>query len=440
MEDRFTNKNSVDQAWNTMRGILDKEMPVEEKKRRFAFWPLGLAAGFLLVFGFMANWAFDMPEHIAPIETSKEVIDKPIVNTKHSTKKEEVLVSENTKGTSTEIPNIPKIKNQKSVTINQSKQAKSEQNKLPLVNESQTPSKQIVFNTLEQKPINNQFVLEKVVPQKKSIEDKSSKTSKAEIISEIKQKEEAVESKKTELVIEEIKFNKIPQQDTTTIALHSFVRPLVDVEDIDTEIQHDIPTVTKEEKNRNFAIQLFGAQHLANWAQVFKTKARIKSVGLEFVYSKEIKNTWRIGTGLGYKHVGIFTRVGEEEFIQHDGQGDFSPTLNSQNSSAKNFMNPYIRLTNSHFLSLSIFVEKSLSDRWTIESGLRYNQKVGKFFEGFGKENRKNSVDFFLSPSYKISNRWSTGLLIQHNTPRFKFSNFKELGRNQIGIFIRLSI
>jgi len=160
MEDRFTNKNTVDQAWNSMRGILDKEMPVEEKKRRFALWPLGLAAGFLLVFGFMANWAFDMPDHVAQIETKKEVFDKPTVDTKHSTIKEELLVNESAKETSTKIPSIPKIENQKSVTINQSKQIKSEQNKLPLVNRSQTQTKQVVVNNFEQKTINNHFVVE----------------------------------------------------------------------------------------------------------------------------------------------------------------------------------------------------------------------------------------------------------------------------------------
>jgi len=440
MEDKFTNKKTVDQAWNTMRGILDKEMPVEEKKRRFALWPLGLAASFLLLFGFMTNWTLDMPGHMAQADTTRVVIDKPITNTKHSTKKEELLENENTREKSIENPINTKLENQKSVTINQSKQIKSNKNKLPIVSKAQSHSKQVVLRTREQKSINDQIVLEDFVPQKKSREDRTSKISKTEIVSTTKQQEEVEKSNKKELVIEDVKSYKIPQLDSTTIASHSFVRPPVDVEDIDTEIQHDIPTVIKEEKNKNWAIQVYGAQHLANWAEVFKTKARIKSVGLEFVYYKEIKTNWRIGLGLGYKHVGIFTRVGEEEFTRHNGQGGFDHTSNSQDRAEKKFMNPYIGIANSHFLSLPIFVEKSLSDRWTIESGLRYNQKVGKFFEGFGKENRKNSVDFFLAPSYKISNRWSTGLLIQHNTPRFKFSNFKELGRNQIGIFTRFSI
>jgi len=223
---------------------------------------------------------------------------------------------------------------------------------------------------------------------------------------------------KTELVIDDVKSNQISQNDSTSIAAHSFVRPPVDVEDIDTEIQHDIPTVAKEEKNRNWAIQVYGAQHLANWAEVFKTKARIKSVGLEFVYSKEIKNTWRLGVGLGYKLVGIFNRVAEEELVQHNGISGFDASLDSMSSERKsNFVNPYLGLTNSHFVSLPIFVEKSLGERWTFESGLRYNQKVGNFVEGFGKEDRKNSVDFFITPSYKISQRWSAGLLMQHSTP-----------------------
>lgn len=84
MSDKKTyNKDFVDRGWKDMSSILDKEMPVKKKKRRFVFWLFFvgiIAAGTVVWMGLNALDSSNIRAETMEIESVNKDVEKSITN------------------------------------------------------------------------------------------------------------------------------------------------------------------------------------------------------------------------------------------------------------------------------------------------------------------------------------------------------------------------
>ncbi len=105
MQDNNTHKdkNFTDRAWREMHALLDQEMPVKDKKRRFAFW--WYAGGIAVAASLVGLWLINFPQENTAGLNENIAIEKTNENTSHSVqKKKQSMIAENTAN------NKPRIK------------------------------------------------------------------------------------------------------------------------------------------------------------------------------------------------------------------------------------------------------------------------------------------------------------------------------------------
>ena len=444
MEDNYTSKKSVDQAWGVMKDILDKEMPVKEE-RRFPFIPLFLGTALLLCLSFGVYSYF-----------SSTSVPKPEENFAQDKASKKIAVY------NSEEYNTKNIKSVNTTKANQEKESTAQTNILSNAHEklisSLTNVSSAKRNIVDQSKLRNIGTKQRV---RKEPEDKT----KVESFVDIENQTEAERSISYHQRLsydssEKLNDIKIQNKDTRKYAKlefvatpklvnsPSFAHPIILEEGINTKVHHSLHSNNSRNVKLDWAINLYAAQRL--WIRKSenafgpKLKDLGNLAGLEILFSTMHKN-WRIGSGLGYKFSGPTfgnrpsSSIGVSNSIS--SRDEFSEFILEDSASVG--IDVEFRGPQTHFVSIPLFLERRLCRKWSVEAGLRYNQKVGNFRSIVFKEFRKSNVDFFLTPSFEISKRWSLGLMLQHSTNQFNLFNtlqIKERGRTQLGLVSRIRI
>ena len=457
MEGNFTDKNTVDQAWDSMKDILDKEMPIKEKRRRIPFLFLLIGGGLLLGASYMTYMSFSSvpPEQNNKGVPSDNEISKKIattesdeINTTKSISEIEIVTNQE------EIPS-PKTKNESNITSanpNKSKQAKSSVSPLTdmatsvhSVSKSQAthvvvtnaPPKNENLKLKNEDPLQDQLeiVPPTINPNEMLLIDDDKDAERISLIDEM-----LMEDPESEFQLSPV----LP-----LITSYTVLGPSKDV-DLDTKIHGSVPSSKLSTKKWEWAIHAYGIQRIGGTRPIVNFSSFGKGGGVEVLLSRRLNSKWHIGTGLGYRQSGSSISLGGQmdtntlPLTISVNEAAFAPNndfnLIEGEVSLFNAQSNVLVVSTNQFLSLPIFVQRSIGARWALEAGIRYNQKIGNFDTQFFQLARKSNVDFYITPSYRLSKDWSLGLMLQQVTNQFNRENTivtKELGRTQLGISIR---
>ncbi len=442
MEDNFANKKSVDQAWSAMKDILDKEMPVKEEKVRLPFVPLFLGVVLLLCMSFVLYFSYSrstpapiQKEKYIPAEVSKEIVVHDSAKTKTKKIQSAAKTISNQEDPTTQ--NNTGIKTPKS----------SFSNKLSVANSPTTKH----TKNISQNVVAIQEGKQVITVNRKSLSLGGNSQNKQVInppvsntsISFVDWNNHSSESiAPSEVLLSKTKFPEV----VTTLA----IKP-TNVASAVSEIHTKIKPFTYADRFKNaqleWAINIYAARRLIENNNEFNTGRNAFGYlgGFDILFTMRINKDWRMGSGLGYKlstaTFGSWTNTssGGLSFITDDNafaELGFSDVLSISASS-------FYRGPSTQFVSIPVFVERRLSKKWYAEAGLRYNQKIGNYRSVVFKEILKSNVDFYLTPSFAFSKRWSLGLMLQYSTNQFDVKNtdiLEERGRTQLGIVSRIRI
>lgn len=443
MGDNYTNKKSVDQAWSVMKDILDKEMPVKEEKRRFLFIPLLLGVGLFLGVGYAVYLWYpsntsvpQSKEDSVTHEVSKEIaiFNAAEYKTKNN-KSADITSVKQEKELPTKLSTIDnayqKIGSTKPSLAN-SKQNIDAENKLPNLDAKISEGKVSENKNDEVLVIAAQSQLDLSTGSLQMLEDDSNK----------KRNEFKIQNE-TKQTSDRPKFIPSP----VLAMVPSFAKFSILEVGINTKVRSSSYPKEFRKLKLDWSINLYGAQRLIKNNIAFNS-GRSKSGylgGIEILFAKWINKNWRLGSGLGYKlsgtTFGSWTNSSRVNLSSSFEAGSFLDLGSGGELSLSE--TTFFRGPQTHFISIPVFVERSLSSKWAVEAGLRYNQKIGNFRSVVFNEIRKSNVDFFLTPSFKLSNRWSLGLMLQHSTNQFDVKNTtitNENGRYQLGLVSRIRI
>lgn len=459
MEDKYTDKKTVDQAWDAMSSILEKEMPVTEKGPRFSMLPFLFGTALLLGFSFVIGLS------LLPSDSMEEEPSNPM---QRSTVREIAFGNSHNFKTNESAVEMGDIWNTKD------KISKTEQEESIKTSAIRTkPNQQISFepkSTSASFQANNQSIVGKsknMQPKEDAKKASSFNLANADFRKKLptnikkgvdRNQELVVASAAGSLHIANAKSEFVPAP--VLSGLSSVVNFTIGKLSNTKSIHPDSHANKTKLKNLHWAINLHGTQRIRESNNEFFLSSKGKSAGFEVLLSKKINKKWSIGSGLGYKfsastvgqgsssnlHWGAQTSeatLGMSDFnliSNFNGNGAFDPTSSINMISGSDIIFVARR---TQFISVPIFVERTISARWSLEAGIRFNQKIGDFGTRFLSDSRKSNVDFFLLPSYKLSKHLSIGLMLQHSTNQFNHDRTivtKETGRNQIGISVRARI
>ncbi len=444
MEDNYTDKKTVDQAWASMRHLLDKEMPIDERKPFVPVWCYALCAAALVALGLHLMRTIDVPEPNQKYNI-RHVDDQ--IAAQENTLSEDKLASKNitSKSNKNRNTNI----NTKSADLNKANHPNTIDANLLIAevqpkNVFKSKSAGSVETVKIEKPVllsnvGMSFQVKEVLP---AIQNTPGNDQEVIISKELVYKSNGISITRDKVQDEqwESKFtvDRLPFLPLST------VQGLTSTSDFSASIQ-----ATKIKK-RNWSVRLYGLQQLGkkirserNFNNISGASAtnRFLSIeknwGIEVLYARAFSSRWTASMGLGFKRNGDSIFEGN---LLRWGATAFDPSNNGDPAFSGDVLRSTIPMT--YFITLAFSVERKIFNRWSIEAGARYNQKVGISDSIFGELTRSN-VDFFLTPSFHLSKRWSLGLTLQHSTNQLnhkKTGDIKELGRNQIGISTRYTL
>lgn len=491
MEDNFINKKTVDQAWNTMKDVLDKEMPVGVRSRRFPYSTCILGGVLLLglsctVYFSLSPSTANQEQKIRPIqsEISKEVAINESTNRNTKDIKSDINIGINEREESTEKTQIESIqtdaKSNRENQVQSNKFIKSnESNESKIVNtmsDSKSASiapitnvtsdnSQLAKDALEAKSTpfenstsaNSDAVNDDVVNidaanieiAKLSIANSAAENKEVEKESSIddqhiardkKNDDDIVLSEEPLIVNTRTGFISAPILEL----MPSYTKLTKNIKYLNTKMYNDIPRSRKVEWTINYYV----AQRVGAVRPIIGSSIGVSSA-LEVLLSNKINGKWRIGVGLGYKRSG---RTASISFAANALGGGFdASSVNADELEVKNVDNAFntgsvttaFLVRRTQFISLPLFATRKLGARWATDIGVRYNQKIGDFGSIFFEDSRVSNVDFFLTPTYRLSRHWSFGLMFQYSTNQFDHTNTiisKELGKIQLGLSARYRI
>ena len=74
MQDNYKPHINIDEGWNQMNELLNKEMPVQKKRRPFIFWLIGTAMLLSIAFSYFYFNPFEHPKNIEHQEPNSEIL------------------------------------------------------------------------------------------------------------------------------------------------------------------------------------------------------------------------------------------------------------------------------------------------------------------------------------------------------------------------------
>ncbi len=434
MEDNFTDKQSIDQAWSMMRSTLDKEMPVK-KKKKFIWWiPLFLGAALL------GGWYFTAhtPDGNLPVKksTAEKSIDKVIANTASennlNTKKtieEPKQINNEEKNTRIDKTTSP-IVDQKSRSNNNIKAQTETTNSKTIALQNQNNQNDNARSQLNPKNTSQtikNLTIDIVDTEKKNLE-----------IAKINQNKNQITKPITNEKEEKNSVEKPRSREALTIAnsLPSLSLARFDIEENSLPSQAiNLP----QNKKLNFAFKTAVLTDLR-----FRTPTHLT----EMQVVKKLSSRWSVLSGLGVKSQFILRNSDNFRFraaAQTNREGDFDPINNAFEDSTiggdlafdRDSKNGYF----FSFLYVPVTAVFNVKNSWNFEGGLHYNflSLVGTYqlpgFSPSGVEGFKNHnhFAFHFSTNYQLNKKTSISFQYQTNTQRFS-KGARIHDRHQIGV------
>jgi len=425
MENKYIDKNTLDQAWNMMHTTLDQEMPVQKKRRALWWIPIGLAL--LTLVGLVYVFApFDADANSQPQEQiQKTVVSKPIA-----------------------------IKETKSLntTINQTEysnkiEAKSIKNK-----ELKTKSTFTPWLTKKNKAKSKiEAPLKSIDPNPKGasqnlMASNQMKTIVATEVSEMKDKEvqlrgqSLIQSDPSSKAVDVVQNASLAQDLVADSKQPSkLVNPLPILNNLQFDWENNTDLGIPVPKIRRWNIGL-------KTAVLSDVKINSPTLLVEGQIAKKIGTRWAIISGLGFKSQTLkfesanenFSSVQEGVLVGDLAFPGFDP---NRGSTLSNTNSGGISSLLFNFLYIPIGMEYNFKGRWSLESGVHYNflelsrgssnssrggvqiadQDSNDLFANIRNYSQRNfnHFSYYLSLNYKLGKKASILVQYQGNTNRF---------------------
>ncbi len=444
MENKFTDKSTVDQAWSTMRSTLDKEMPVQRKRRAIWWIPVGFGLLALMSLGYVlssGDTETNMNTKIKPHEQiERDVEPGPIASTE--------VNSPSTIINQTEIINKEETKSIENIELESTfTQRPSKKNKA--ITKTSAPLKSTVSS-----PKSTKQLL------------RPSNQMKTTIATEVSEKKDA------EVVIRDRSLMALNPNSSAadTIENASLAEEWAPVARPALHPADQLPILNNQqfdlETELNVQVPL---RKIRKWRLGLKTvvlsdvKIDSPTLLVEGQVRRRMGSRWSFISGLGLKSQNLKFSVAnlsvprESLILDQDvnGIGDLAfPDFgleNSFNSSKQTIAYSF------NFLYIPVGISYNFKSRWSLDAGIHYNflelsdsssnsdalrwgtQTIPSNENSFASSIKNfrsrnfNHFSYYLSMNYKLGKKASLLLQYQGNTQRFG-ANLPKVDTHQFGI------